>query len=622
MTKGYVSSRKTSASGSLLHPTVEPVRLEQNALSVLAHLFVRLVASDTAEAGSGSLDSQVVDSIYKIVATAHVAHVGDIIRVTSGAYSGYESKVISTDTNDIFLADAVSLSVGNTFEIHRHTYPAVNASGSLSISVTPSPIEYVLNGVDTEVEESTGTPLNSRPLPVKVLDAAGLVVGFSTAAKQDTQTARLDSILLDTADIETAVESIDVKLPSTLGQKAMAASLAVVLASDQSAIPVSQSGAWSTGRTWALTSGTDSIAAAQSGAWSITDISGTISLPTGAATQATLAALNAKFSALGQTVMASSVPVVIASNQSAISVAQSGSWSQSILSSTLEITGSGGSLNADAIASTDVSAYREISLQVTVTGTNTTTFQGSNDNITFFSVEATVHNSNTTAAQTTTTSSNLFRIPITFKYFRARVTSYTSGSSAAVAECFSIPSGNDIGMRSVNVNNSTLAVTQSGTWNITNVSGTVSLPTGASTETTLSAVSGKLPATLGQKAMAASMAVVVASDQSNVPISQGGRSYADSVVKNSGTVTSGAWVQLIASTAAIANAITLFDSSGFSWELGFGAAASEARKLIVPPGGFNGAIPLLIPAGTRLSARAINTTADYTSAELLLTLLS
>jgi len=45
------------------------------------------------------------------------------------------------------------------------------------------------------------------------------------------------------------------------------------------------------------------------------------------------------------------------------------------------------------------------------------------------------------------------------------------------------------------------------------------LPTGASTETTLAAVSGKLPATLGQKVSAQSMAVVLPSDQI-VPVSQ------------------------------------------------------------------------------------------------------
>lgn len=45
------------------------------------------------------------------------------------------------------------------------------------------------------------------------------------------------------------------------------------------------------------------------------------------------------------------------------------------------------------------------------------------------------------------------------------------------------------------------------------------LPTGASTETTLAAQSAKLPATLGQKAMAASMAVTIASDQSAITVS-------------------------------------------------------------------------------------------------------
>lgn len=45
------------------------------------------------------------------------------------------------------------------------------------------------------------------------------------------------------------------------------------------------------------------------------------------------------------------------------------------------------------------------------------------------------------------------------------------------------------------------------------------LPTGAATEATLAAASAKLPATLGQKAMAASMAVAIASDQSAVPVS-------------------------------------------------------------------------------------------------------
>jgi hypothetical protein len=52
--------------------------------------------------------------------------------------------------------------------------------------------------------------------------------------------------------------------------------------------------------------------------WAISAAS--LPLPTGAATEATLAALDAKFNSLGQKTMANSAPVVIASDQSAIPV--------------------------------------------------------------------------------------------------------------------------------------------------------------------------------------------------------------------------------------------------------------------------------------------------------------
>jgi hypothetical protein len=74
---------------------------------------------------------------------------------------------------------------------------------------------------------------------------------------------------------------------NTLGQKAMAASTPVTLASDQSALAIT--------------------AAA-------------LPLPTGAATETTLAALNTKTPALGQALMVASVPVTIASNQSNLGV--------------------------------------------------------------------------------------------------------------------------------------------------------------------------------------------------------------------------------------------------------------------------------------------------------------
>lgn len=45
------------------------------------------------------------------------------------------------------------------------------------------------------------------------------------------------------------------------------------------------------------------------------------------------------------------------------------------------------------------------------------------------------------------------------------------------------------------------------------------LPTGAATQTTLAAASAKLPSALGQTTMSASMSVTIASDQSSLPVS-------------------------------------------------------------------------------------------------------
>jgi hypothetical protein len=74
------------------------------------------------------------------------------------------------------------------------------------------------------------------------------------------------------------------------------------------------------------------------------------------------------------------------------------------------------------------------------------------------------------------------------------------------------------------IGNTTFASTQSGTWNINNITGTVSLPTGAATaanQTTeiasLASIDGKLNS-LGQKTMAASVPVVIASDQGAIAV--------------------------------------------------------------------------------------------------------
>lgn len=84
--------------------------------------------------------------------------------------------------------------------------------------------------------------------------------------------------------------------------------------------------------------------------------------------------------------------------------------------------------------------------------------------------------------------------------------------------------------------------------------------------------------------------------------------YSDSIRNDYSVtnVTTGAWVELLADVGAVdIRAISLFDSGGYTMELGVGAALSEARTLLIPPGGFNGIIEFEIPANSRLSIRAV-----------------
>lgn len=113
---------------------------------------------------------------------------------------------------------------------------------------------------------------------------------------------------------------------------------------------------------------------------------------------------------------------------------------------------------------------------------------------------------------------------------------------------------------------STIAATQSGTWNV-GVTGAIAAPSGRA--------------------------------KANTP----------TITSYPGTpVTSAAYVQIIASTTSATNMIEVFDSSGQTILLAVGAAASEIDQFIIVPGG-NGQVPLAIPAGSRISLKATSTSA-------------
>lgn len=324
------------------------------------------------------------------------------------------------------------------------------------------------------------------------------------------------------------------------------------------------------------------------------------------------------------------------------------------------VSGTGAALNADVIASTDVSGYQTITVQLSGTWSGAVRAQFSNDNSTFTDAVFFDPQSPSTGAQLTMVSNGLRTFQVMGQYFRLRVTSYSSGTVTGTV------------LLAPNVTPPTSALwaaaVQSGNWNVRmldssgnstavnfgaatsglrtaaqigNASGAADFGSGVvgaqtirtalasdqlstlataaaqtTANTSLASIDTKTPS-LGQAAMAASTPVVIASNQSNVPVLAAGRSKV-SIVRNdysSVNVTTSAYTQLIASTSAQINKIQIFDSSGQTMVLAVGAAASEVDQIYIFPGG-NGDVELLIPAGSRVSVKAVSATAD--SGELII----
>lgn len=266
--------------------------------------------------------------------------------------------------------------------------------------------------------------------------------------------------------------------------------------------PVSQSGTWTIGRTWSLLNTTDSVnignfPASQAVTGPLTDtqlraspvpVSGSFTLPTGSATfaaqasgNASLASIDSKItttangvkvdgSAVTQPISAASLPLPSGAATSALQT--TGNSTLSTISSQLP-----SSLGAKIIANSlavNIASDQIVPISATSlplpTGAATVAGQASGNTI-------------LSSIDTKTPALVSGRVPV-------------DGSGVIQP------------------------VSQSGTWNLNNITGTINLPTGASTlaaqasiSSTLSTISGQLPLTLGAKTIANSLAVNIASDQ-------------------------------------------------------------------------------------------------------------
>jgi hypothetical protein len=462
-----------------------------------------------------------------------------------------------------------------------------------SVSVSSAPIQYVLDGSNTTVTQNTGTPSASTPLPVIPLDSSGNPI---PPFDPSTIEGYLSTIAGDTTAIEADV-----------------ATLAGVDYATQTTLASLEAKDFATETTLALLEAKDF------------------------ATETTLALLEAKdFATLTEQQTQSSTLSDISdqqlgffdpNNSSTTSLGVSGVYT----GTAIEITNYS-AINV-AVKSDVASATDGLSMQFSPDGINwdhTHNYTVGVGGVSFCqAVELRYFRivyTNNTSAQT------YFRLTTILKRTTVSPSRYTveqqlfGGQMADVTKSviWGLTTGGGGGYVAVKVN-------PSGALTVDATVTSSALPTGASTlaeqqtqsgylstistkdfatQTTLSAVNGKLPTTLGQTTKSGSLSVTVASDQI-LDVKQAGLTKIQQLFNDYTTsnVTTSAYVQLVASTSAAASKVEIFDSSGELMILAVGAAASEVDQLYIFPGG-NGPVDLTIPAGSRVSVKAKTATAS------------
>lgn len=217
---------------------------------------------------------------------------------------------VQVDTINADLTVDIQASSGDNIAI-------ANADGSKIVNVTTVGLN---NALDVNIVQSTPT------------------AGSATAANQVIEQGKLDTLHADLVTIEgkqdtgnASLSSIDGKINDNYGASSGAVRTAAQIGNTSGAADFN-SGA-TTAQTLRVVLPTDqsAIPASQSGTWNINNISGTISLPTGAATETTVSAINTKIvttvngikvdgSAVTQPISAVSLPLPSGASTSALQI--------------------------------------------------------------------------------------------------------------------------------------------------------------------------------------------------------------------------------------------------------------------------------------------------------------
>jgi len=396
-------------------------------------------------------------------------------------------------------------------------------------TITSGPVRILLDGVSTEVSSNTGDPIQNINLPV-----------FDYSANQN-----LGDISAYLNNISNATDLVDAAPSYGAGMKVMALDS---VSGQMKYFKVDPSGYLQvSAAALPLPSGAATSALQTTGNSSLSSIDGKLTTLNGKdfSTSALQTTGNSSLSSIdGKLTTLNAKDFATSAKQDTGNTTLS-----SILSQNADIDFTG-------------SVTPSTPLVIPVTNKGTLTFNAAGTWTGTVIIEASLDNAiwvtTTYSALTSGNSSTNFSAPtsgqintVGFDYVRFRSNTISSGSVTMVLQASRLVSNIMIDPLPTG-SNVIGAVSQSGTWNITNVSGTVSLPTGASTlaeqqtqttalgsltetapatDTASSGLNGRLqriaqrltsliallPSSIGTKASAASLSVVLASDQATIP---------------------------------------------------------------------------------------------------------
>lgn len=495
------------------------------------------------EATLASIDAATtsIDTSFDVVLSTRATEATLAARLAEATFTAsintLGQKAMAASTPVVVASDQSSISDQHTDVTADYDTDAGTQSVTMFGMALPASGGAVAGGTATNPVRTDPTGTTAQPVTdgggSLTVDAASLPLptGAATEATLSATKTAIESIdtsvdvALSTRASEATVATLLTEATftgriNTLGQKAMAASTPVVLASDQSTLTVGDGGG------------------------SLTIDAAALPLPTGAATEATLSSLEtsvdvalstraseatvatllteatftSRINTLGQKAMTASTPVVLASDQSALSVSDGG-----------------GSLTIDATSlPLPTGAATEATL-VSIDGNVDVALSTRLADSTFTGRINTLGQKAMSASTPVVIASDQTAVPDQHTDITA---DYDTGAGSQLVTMFGLAlpaSGGSVAggtatdpIRTDPTGTTSQPVTDGG-GSLTIDAASLPLPTGAATEATLvtllteAAFTGRIN-TLGQKAMTASTPVVIASDQSTLAVGDGGGS--------------------------------------------------------------------------------------------------